>query len=104
VSALQNVSSDFKIVLATLQNGHKAPASNALGGGDGMASLARRCAVDLDRMLKTLDKQGVDKGKKLNAAKAAFRWMWNQSDIEALRVRLDQYRDELTLHLVSSLR
>lgn len=106
LSDLQSSSSGFHSVLTELQKGAaRAPTSNVAKGDDGILVLASKCSGVLNQMLEAIASSGsLEKGRKRDAAKAAFKLVWKKGDIESLQKRLDQFRDELTLHLVVSLR
>lgn len=106
LSDLQSSSSRFHSVLTELQKGAaRAPTSNVANGEDGILVLASKCSGVLKQMLESIVSPGsLEKGGKRDAAKAAFKLGWKKGDIESLQKRLDQFRDELTLHLVVSLR
>lgn len=106
LSDLQSSSSRFRSVLTELQKGAaRAPTSNVTNGDDGILVLASKCSGVLKQMLESIASPGsLEKGRKRDAAKVAFKLVWKKGDIESLQKRLDQFRDELTLHLVVSLR
>jgi hypothetical protein len=71
----------------------------------GMFHLAAECTKATQEMLGTLENIGSpSRGRKREAVKAAFRIAWKMDDIKALRDRLEGFRNQLTLNLVTSLR
>ena len=105
LSDLQSTSSNLRPVLQELEESSRAPASSSTTSDNGILVLASKCSGVLNQMLESLASiGGLEKGRKRDAAKAAFKLVWKKGDIEDLQKRLDQFRDELTLHLVVSLR
>jgi hypothetical protein len=106
LSDVQSVSNDLRSFLKDLQEGtHRPRASPTVKGDDGIFLLAEKRAVVLNQMLQSLDSIGTPgAGRKRNAIKTDFMVAWKKGGIESLQTRLDQFRDELTLHLVFSLR
>lgn len=108
LSDLQSITNDFESVLGELQGGaarDRALRSAKGDDDDGIFLLAEKCAAVLSEMLQSLAKIGAPgKGRKRDAVKTAFKLAWKKGDIETLQKRLEQFRDELNLHLVFSLR
>ncbi|KAK1765197.1 hypothetical protein QBC33DRAFT_593208 [Phialemonium atrogriseum] len=107
LSDLQSITNDFDSVLGELEGGAARDRAlrSAKGDDDGIFLLAEKCAAVLSEMLQSLAKIGAPgKGRKRDAVKTAFKLAWKKDDIETLQKRLEQFRDELNLHLVFSLR
>jgi|ERR1700722_18828219 hypothetical protein len=72
-----------------------------------LRQLARECrnvATGLQKVLESLAKVRADKPTKQEALKAAFKLVWKEKEIKAFQTRLDQFRAQLTVHLLASLR
>jgi hypothetical protein len=69
--------------------------------------LAKECQklaeelLNLLSSLKTVKRTGIGR---IEALKSAFRAIWKEDDIAALRKRIDDFKSELTVHLLASLR
>jgi hypothetical protein len=76
-------------------------------GQTGLEQLAQECqktADQLDKVLQPLITVRSQNIGKRAALKAAFKAMWKESEIESLKGKLDLFRSQLTLHLLTSLR
>lgn len=106
LSDLQSMSNDLGSILQDLREGAPGTsASRSVKGDNGIFLLAEKCAVVLNQMRQSLAAIGTPgEGSKRDAIKTAFTLAWKKGDIESLQTRLDQFRDELTLQLVFSLR
>jgi hypothetical protein len=101
---LQYLSKDLKHVLKRLQlDGTHQP---SVSGSDiNLFQLAGQCTKVLEHLLKTLHEIGADRiVRKPGAIQAAFKLTWKKTEIERLQKTLDQFRNQLTLSLVVSLR
>ena len=54
-------------------------------------------------LLDTLQKF-PGKARKRDAVKSTFKMMWKENDIKILEERLEKYRKEITVHLLSLIR
>jgi NACHT domain len=107
---LRTMNSDLQQILADLQE------SLALCNDvdTSLIQLARECskvAVELHNVLKCLHSLHESFAKEemrfrnvIKTLKAAFKDVWRENEIESLQCRLDRFRSQLTLHLLSSLR
>lgn len=105
-SDLHTISNDLEAVLRQIQTDTpgSAPRNSASGRG-GIFQLAEECAKVARQMLDSLENVGLpEKGRKREAVKAAFKLMWKSEEIKSLQRRLEEFRNELILNLVISLR
>jgi hypothetical protein len=101
--SIETVNADLQQVLDSLQDPLSIPSAQATG----INLLVRDCretAVQLDEILKRLAQARSQSGTKRGALKAALKAVWKETDIELLRERLDRFRSQLTLHLLTSIR
>lgn len=74
-------------------------------GGDGMQQIVEECQMLGSEMESTLRKLILsDKIRKRDALKAAVKLLWKEDEIKAIQTKLDAFRSQLTLHLITSLR
>jgi hypothetical protein len=103
---LHTISNDLEAVLRQIQA--DTPGSdpqNSASGRGGIFQLAEECAKVARQMLDSLENLGrPEKGRKREALKAAFKLTWRSEDIKSLQRRLEEFRSELILNLVISLR
>ena len=101
---LQTMTSDLQNILNELVD----PESGDRSHDDSeLCKLAKDCqaqAVELQNLLSSLSMAGSGKFGKREALKAAFKVVWKEDEIKSLETRLDQFRQQLILHLLSSLR
>jgi hypothetical protein len=72
---------------------------------DGLLHLSEECKEVTARLLTLLRKLSPDKRyRKRDALKVAFQRLWDEGEIESLRIRLDGFRNQFNLHLLVSLR
>lgn len=105
-SDLKSTSNDLGAALQELKEGAtRAPATGSLNGDGEILKLAQECSNALDRTQKSLASFGwSEKGRKRDAAVIAFKSIWKKKDIEDLQKRLENFRDQLTFHVVVSLK
>jgi hypothetical protein len=105
-SDLHTISNDLEVVLRQIQT--DAPGSapqNSASSCGGIFQLAEECAKVARQMLDSLENLGLpEKGRKREALKAAFKLTWRSDDIKSLQRRLEEFRSQLILNLVVSLR
>jgi hypothetical protein len=97
------INTDLQGILASLD----AEPKPAVGGDVGLQKLTGECrktATRLDEIMKPLlAAQSQSKGKQA-ALKAAFSSVWKAEEIQGLRQQLEEFRNQLVLHLLASLR
>jgi hypothetical protein len=101
---LQTMTSDLQNILDGLVDQESGDGSH---DDSGLRKLAEDCkaqAAELQTLLGSLGTAGNGKFGKREALKAAFRAVWKEDEINSFEVRLGQFRQQLTLHLLSSLR
>jgi len=71
----------------------------------GIFNLAKDCAAVAEELLQSLNKLGLrDATRKRDALRAAFKLKWKGEEIGALQARLNDFRAQLTLSLLVSMR
>lgn len=101
---LQTMISDLQNILNGLADPESGDRSHEESG---LCKLAKDCqeqAVELKNLLNSLCSAGSGKFGKREALKAAFKVVWKEDEIKSFEARLGQFRQQLTLHLLSSLR
>ena len=84
------------------QSGHIDPASES---NQGIVNLAKECATLVEELLQSLNKLGLGEvARKRDALRAAFKLTWKGEEIRALQARLNDFRSQLTLGLLVSMR
>ena len=74
-------------------------------GGDGMQQIVGECQKLGSELESTLRKLNLsDKIRKRDALKAAVKLLWKEDEIKVIQTKLDAFRSQLTLHLITSLR
>ena len=74
---------------------------------DGLIMLAKECqklAEELLGLLASLKTANKTNAGRIESLKSAFRLIWRDDDIAVLRKRIDDFKSELTVHLLASLR
>jgi hypothetical protein len=94
----QRLAADLKTSLCCLNDQQP-------GCDEEIARIADECIKISDEMLEGLGELALagSRGKR-EAAKAAFKRMWNKDEIEGLGTRLEGFREQLMLRLMLSLR
>jgi hypothetical protein len=78
------------------------PASES---NQGIVNLAKGCATLVEELLQSLNELGLgDAARKRDALRAAFKLTWKGDEIGALQARLSDFRSQLTLGLLVSMR
>jgi hypothetical protein len=104
VSSLRVINVNLGDVLRDIrtQFGGADPASES---NQGIVNLAKECATLVEELLQSLNKLGLgDAARKRDALRAAFKLTWNGEEIRALQARLNDFRSQLTLGLLVSMR
>jgi hypothetical protein len=71
----------------------------------GIAELSKQCASLVEKLLQSLDSLGLnDVKRKRDALRAAIKLAWKREDIDDLQLRLNDFRSQLTLSLLVSMR
>ncbi|CAM1503551.1 Fc.00g011420.m01.CDS01 [Cosmosporella sp. VM-42] len=106
LSDLHDGSHYFQSVLGELQSGAaRASDPHSSKSDDAIYSLGDNCAETLQEILESLATIGSPgKGRKRKAVVTAFKLSWKRSDIESLQDRLNQFRDNLNIAVVISLK
>jgi hypothetical protein len=106
---LQSTTADLQSVLKTLQPPRNTSnSSTELEYDAGILKLAEECQQVATELLNSLNKinkiQRFEKPGKWDAIRTAFQVMWNEDNIKSLHIRMSEFRHQLTLHLLVSLR
>jgi hypothetical protein len=104
VSSLRVINVNLGDVLRDIrtQPGGADPASES---NQGIVNLAKECAKLVEELLQSLNKLGLgDAARKRDALRAAFKLTWKGEEIRALQARLNDFRSQLTLGLLVSMR
>jgi hypothetical protein len=71
----------------------------------GVVNLAKECAMQVEELLQSLNNLSLgDTARKRDAFRAAFKLTWKREDISGLQARLNDFRSQLTLALLVSVR
>lgn len=101
---LQKLTQDVENVMRRLQSS----ASSSVGvHGDesGLQELVVSCKSAASDLLTTLHKiHGINKGRKRDAFLAAFKMIWKDEELKSMQPKLDGFKQELVLHLLTSIR
>lgn len=112
-STLQSLSSNIKSIVAQLQSNTADVSGTEAGQSEperAIFAAAAECFKDAHRILDSLEKVGgkdpsVAKfSRKRDSGKAAFKLMWKSNDIQALEVKFERLKTQITLNLVASVR
>jgi hypothetical protein len=101
---LQTMTSDLQSIVDGLVDPESGDRSD---DESGLCKLAKGCqvqAVELQNLLSSLCVAGSGKYGKREALKAAFKAVWKENEIKSFETRLGQFRQQLSVHLLSSLR
>jgi hypothetical protein len=101
---VDSINFDLQKILLGLDNGSTESPATADRGLVRLAKEYRNSANMLDNKLRPLLKVRSQARGKREAFKDALRLTWNEDDIRSLEKRLNGFRHQLTLHLLSSLR
>ncbi|KAI9666492.1 MAG: hypothetical protein M1821_004428 [Bathelium mastoideum] len=102
VPDLQRINTNLQQILRDLQ----VPKAGCFED-TGLVELANDCqavASELDRLLKSLFKADTESHGKLEAFKASFKLMWKEKGLRSLQERIDHFRNQLVVHLLTTLR
>ena len=104
VKSLRVINDNLSDVLRDIrtQSGGADPAS---GSNQGIVNLAKECATLAEELLQSLNKLGLgNTARKRDALRAAFKLTWKEKEIVTLQARLNDFRSQLTLGLLVSMR
>ncbi|KAI0101794.1 hypothetical protein GGR51DRAFT_312049 [Nemania sp. FL0031] len=100
---LRKITNSLADVLREIQSQSNVSGAAIMNGNDGIVSLAKECATLVKKLLQTLpDETHVT--RKRDAIRVAFKLKWKSEDIRALQSRLAEFRSQLTLNLLVSMR
>lgn len=103
VAELRLINSNLVNVLEEIQSQAGIVKVAAPNGDDGIIRLAKECATLVRELLQTLpDVTNIT--RKRDAIRVAFKLKWKSEDIRALQSRLIEFKSQLTLHLLVSMR
>jgi hypothetical protein len=101
---IQRITKDLQIVLPILQDPeyHNDVAAN---DQNGIAELASDCSKVTQKLLDSLyGLLSEGRNRKWTSMKTAFKTLWMESEIVGLQNRLSEFRQQLTFHILVSLR
>lgn len=104
--SLQANSESLGAVLGTLKADSSRLAHGSTGNdNDGIIALAKECSKALQKMLDTLDIVKPSKNGNLwRAMKSAVALKWNESSLSALQSQLNDFKHQISLNLLVSVR
>ncbi|KAI1121915.1 hypothetical protein F5Y10DRAFT_287923 [Nemania abortiva] len=102
VEELRKIANDLADILQEIQSQPVSGAA-AADSSDGIVSLAKACATLVEELLQTLP-AGTNITRKRDAIRVAFKLKWKSENIRALQTRLAEFRSQLTLNLLFSMR
>lgn len=103
VVELRLINNNLATVLREIQSQVDVSKATAPHGDDGIIKLAKGCETLVRELLQALP-DGTNIKRKRDAIRVAFNLKWKSDDIRALQFRLDEFRSQLTLHLMVSMR
>ncbi|KAI0415959.1 hypothetical protein F5X98DRAFT_206355 [Xylaria grammica] len=103
VVELRNTNSNLAAVLREIQSQANVSREAVTNGSDGIVSLARECAVLVEELLQTLPPE-TNITRKRDAIRVAFKLKWKSEDIRNLQSRLAEFKSQLTINLLVSMR
>ena len=104
VASLRVINANLGDVLRDIRT-QSGGADLASESNQGIVNLAKECAVLVEELLQSLNKLGLgDAARKRDALRAAFKLTWKGEEIAALQARLNDFRAQLTLSLLVSMR
>lgn len=100
-TTLQILCKDLDNTLRDLETTTSSSHSSSVSKNDSaIAALAIECTKLTRRILDSLPQVGLTgSGRKRDAAKAAFRVLWNKNEIKALESQLDKLQKQMMLRL-----
>ncbi|OAP62733.1 hypothetical protein AYL99_01960 [Fonsecaea erecta] len=104
VASLDVLSNNLSDVLRDILTQSRATGL-ANDGNRGIHTLSKECAILIEKLARSLDTLGLkDASRKRAAVVAAFKLAWKREEINALQARLNDFRSQLTLSLLVSVR
>ena len=71
----------------------------------GFQELLKGCRLLANELLESLQKMHpLEKSRKRDALKGALKMIWKEEDLKSMQSRLDGYRQEIVVHLLSLIR
>jgi len=104
LTALNTISNNLSDVLQDIRT---APGFTDLASpsNQGILNLSKECAIFVEKLVNSLNKLYFgDAARKRNAIAAAFMLTWGRDDIRSLQATLNDFRSQLTLSLLVSIR
>lgn len=104
LSELEKLTQSFNDVLKTFESSRN-DTGRSDGQCGGLAKLAGECEEIGEELLRNIQEVVVSchPGKR-NALKRAFQMIFREGEINSLKSKLDNYRDQFSFHLLASLR
>jgi hypothetical protein len=104
VASLRSINSNLRDALRDIRT-QSASVSATSESTSGILDLSKQCSALAEQLLQSLDSLGLaDVKRKRDALRAAFRLSWKKEEIGALETRLNDFRSQLTLSLLVSMR
>ncbi|KAK4459685.1 hypothetical protein QBC42DRAFT_273894 [Cladorrhinum samala] len=107
---LEKLAEDIRAVVNRLDVDEQSPATgiqDAITSHKAISQIAGECKTAVEEILNSIDSMSLSRsglGRKRDAARAAFKLVWNADKIQTLQGRLNDLKSQLTLNLVESLR
>ena len=107
---LEKLAEDIRAVVNRLGVDQQSPATgiqDAITSHKAISQIAGECKTAVEEILNSIDSMSLSRsrlGRKRDAARAAFKLVWNTDKIQTLQGRLNDLKSQLTLNLVESLR
>ena len=95
---LDQINIDLQRVLTGLQ----VPLNQTDSGVEQLVQDCHKISVELDAILRSLSEVKISSAR--DALKAAFKAVWKEDEIKAFQDRLDRFRAQLNLHLLTIIR
>ncbi|KAI1736544.1 hypothetical protein F4680DRAFT_257371 [Xylaria scruposa] len=103
VVELREINNNLATILREIRSQPSVSEVAATNGDDGITNLAKECAALVEELLQTLP-SAIEVTRKRDAIRAAFKLKWKSDNIRALQARLSEFRSQLTLNLLVSMR
>ncbi len=101
---LQKTTKDVQDIMEKLQSSGSSRV-DVHGDESGLQTLVASCKSAANELLISLQKINVaNKGRKRDAFVTAFKIIWKDEELKSLQVKLDGFKQELVLHLLTLIR
>ena len=101
---VQKTTEDLKNVLLSFLTSNEASATLD-NNESGLQQLVRNCERLANELLDSLHKIHLsEKSRKRDVLRTAFKMIWKEEELKSLQLRLNGFRQELVLHLLSLIR